>query len=58
MHFFPIISDGKKLYEQMLSRLPASKNSKPSVGAWSLDTALEATPVGRAIKVKLAERAS
>jgi hypothetical protein len=46
-HFFPIIMDGKKLYETMLERMPASKNAKVSPADWNLLTALEATPVGR-----------
>ena len=45
-HFFPIIMDGKKLYETMLARMPPSVNAKPPADAWCLDTALEATPVG------------
>ena len=28
-HFFPIIMDGKKLYETMLAKMPASVNPKP-----------------------------
>jgi len=38
--------DGKKLYAEMLSRMPPSLNAKPPVEDWCLDTALEATPVG------------
>ena len=45
-HFFPIIMDGKRLYEVMLERCPPSVNAKPPLAAWNLDTALEATPVG------------
>jgi hypothetical protein len=45
-HFFPIIMDGKKLYETMLARMPPSVNAKPPVEDWNLDTALQATPVG------------
>jgi len=41
--------DGKKLYETMLERMPASKNAKVSPADWNLLTALEATPVGRNI---------
>ena len=52
-HFFPIIMDGKKLYETMLKRMPPSVNPKPDVSQWNLDTALEATSIGRTIKAKL-----
>ena len=45
--------DGKKLYETMLARMPPSRNAKPAAEAWNLDTALEATPVGRALKEQL-----
>jgi hypothetical protein len=45
-HFFPIIMDGKALYETMLARMPPSLNAKPPLSDWNLDTALEATPVG------------
>jgi len=48
-HFFPIIMDGKKLYETMLEKMPPSMNEKPSPSDWNLLTALEATPVGRNI---------
>ena len=54
-HFFPIIMDGKMLYEVMLQRLPASANDKPSPSAWSLDLALEQTSIGRQIKENLSE---
>jgi len=54
-HFFPIIMDGKMLYEVMLQRLPASVNDKPSPSAWSLDLALEQTSIGRQIKENLSE---
>lgn len=52
-HFFPIIMDGRALYEQMLAKMPPSVNAKPSPEAWCLDTALEATPVGRYVKTQL-----
>jgi len=52
-HFFPIIMDGKKLYEQMLAKMGPSKNTKPAPEDWNLDTALDATPVGRRIKEEL-----
>ena len=39
-HFFPIIMDGKKLYETMLAKMPASVNPKPDPSEWNLDTAL------------------
>ena len=45
-HFFPIIMDGKMLYETMLARMPPSVNPKPSLADWNLDTALEATSIG------------
>ena len=45
-HFFPIIMDGKKLYETMLQRMPPSMNPKPSPDDWNLDTALEQTSIG------------
>eukprot|EP00976_Prorocentrum_cordatum_P104190 1193769-Prorocentrum_minimum.AAC.2 len=48
-HFFPIIMDGKKLYETMLERMPESMNAKVSPADWNLQTALEATPIGRQI---------
>lgn len=54
-HFFPIIMDGKKLYEQMLEKMPTSVNPKPDPSEWNLDTAFEATPVGRKIKESLSE---
>lgn len=54
-HFFPIIMDGKKLYEVMLDRMPASQNAKPSIDDWSLDLALEQTSIGRQIKENLTE---
>ena len=54
-HFFPIIMDGKMLYEVMLSRLPPSQNEKPSPSEWSLDLALEQTQIGRQIKENLNE---
>ena len=54
-HFFPIIMDGKMLYEVMLSRLPPSQNEKPSPSEWSLDLALEQTQIGRQIKENLSE---
>jgi len=52
-HFFPIIMDGKKLYETMLERMPESQNAKVSPEEWNLQTALEATPIGRQILEKL-----
>jgi hypothetical protein len=52
-HFFPIIMDGKKLYEVMLERMPESVNAKPSPSEWSLDLALEQTSIGRQIKENL-----
>jgi len=54
-HFFPIIMDGKKLYEVMLERMPESANAKPSPADWSLDLALEQTSIGRKIKENLSE---
>ena len=36
-----------------MARFPPSLNAKPPVDAWNFDTALNATPVGRAIKEKL-----
>jgi len=52
-HFFPIIMDGKELYSTMLEKMPKSVNEKPAVEDWNLLTALNATPVGRAIVEKL-----
>jgi len=52
-HFFPIIMDGKKLYEQMLLKMGPSVNAKPPLEDWNLDTALEATSIGRSIKEQL-----
>ena len=52
-HFFPIIMDGKKLYETMLAKMPASVNPKPDPSEWNLDTAFEATKLGRTIKENL-----
>ena len=54
-HFFPIIMDGKKLYEVMLERMPESVNAKPSPSEWSLDLALEQTSIGRQIKENLSD---
>jgi len=54
-HFFPVLADGKKLYETMLARMPPSLNAKPPVSEWSLDLALEQTAAGRAIKKELSE---
>ena len=54
-HFFPIIMDGKKLYETMLAKMPASVNPKPDPSEWNLDTAFEATKLGRTIKENLDE---
>lgn len=54
-HFFPIIMDGKQLYETMLERMPESKNTKVSPADWNLHTALDATPVGRKILEQLDE---
>mmetsp|Transcript_33286 Transcript_33286/g.55821 ORF Transcript_33286/g.55821 Transcript_33286/m.55821 type:complete len:293 (-) Transcript_33286:305-1183(-) len=54
-HFFPIIMDGKVLYETMLERMPESMNKKVSPTEWNLLTALEATPVGRSILEKLTD---
>ena len=54
-HFFPIIMDGKKLYETMLAKMPPSVNPKPDPKDWNLDTAFEATPVGRSIKESLSD---
>ena len=48
-HFFPIIMDGKKLYEEMLTKMPKSVNEKPSASEWNLLTAFKSTPVGRNI---------
>jgi hypothetical protein len=49
-HFFPIIMNGKVLYETMLARMPPSVNPKPSPADWNLDTALEATSIGALLK--------
>ena len=57
-HFFPIIMDGKKLYETMLAKMPASVNPKPDPSEWNLDTAFEATKLGRTIKENLDEEQS
>ena len=54
-HFFPIIMDGKKLYETMLAKMPESVNEKPPVSEWNLDTAFESTALGRKIKGSLSE---
>ena len=54
-HFFPIIMDGKKLYETMLAKMPESVNKKPLVSEWNLDTAFESTALGRKIKESLSE---
>lgn len=54
-HFFPIIMDGKKLYETMLEKMPESVNKKPAVSEWNLDTAFESTSLGRKIKESLSE---
>ena len=54
-HFFPIIMDGKKLYETMLAKMPESVNKKPPVSEWNLDTAFESTALGRKIKESLSE---
>ena len=57
-HFFPIIMDGKKLYETMLAKMPASVNPKPDPSEWNLDTAFEATKLGRTIKENLTKNKS
>ena len=54
-HFFPIIMDGKKVYETMLEKMPESVNKKPAVSEWNLDTAFESTSLGRKIKESLSE---
>lgn len=54
-HFFPIIMDGKKLYEEMLAKMPPSVNPKPDPSEWNLDTAFESTKLGRSIKESLSE---
>ena len=54
-HFFPIIMDGKKLYEEMLAKMPPSVNPKPDPSEWNLDTAFESTSLGRSIKESLSE---
>jgi hypothetical protein len=54
-HFFPIIMDGKKLYEVMLEKMPKSVNEKPPVSEWNLDTAFESTSLGRSIKENLSD---
>jgi hypothetical protein len=54
-HFFPIIMDGKKLYDVMLEKMPKSVNEKPPVSEWNLDTAFESTSLGRSIKENLSD---
>jgi len=54
-HFFPIIMDGKKLYEEMLTKMPKSVNEKPSPSEWNLLTAFKSTPVGRNIIEQMSE---
>ena len=54
-HFFPIIMDGKKLYEQMLQKMPKSLNEKPLVDEWNLLTAFKSTGVGRSLIEKMSE---
>ena len=53
--FFPIIMDGKKLYEEMLTKMPKSVNEKPSPSEWNLLTAFKSTPVGRNIIEQMSE---
>jgi hypothetical protein len=38
---------GKVLYEEMLAKMPPSMNPKPAPSDWNLDTAFEATSLGR-----------
>lgn len=52
-HFFPVIMDGKKLYAEMLQKMPESVNKKPTLDEWNLDTAFEATKLGRSLKEKM-----
>jgi hypothetical protein len=47
--------DGKKLYEEMLAKMPPSVNPKPDPSEWNLDTAFESTKLGRSIKESLSE---
>lgn len=54
-HFFPIIMDGKKLYEEMLTKMPKSVNEKPNPSEWNLLTAFKSTPVGRNIIEQMSE---
>jgi len=54
-HFFPIIMDGKKLYEEMLTKMPKSVNEKPNLSEWNLLTAFKSTPVGRNIIEQMSE---
>ena len=54
-HFFPIIMDGKKLYSEMLEKMPESVNPKPAVSEWNLDTAFESTSLGRSLKEKMTD---
>ena len=54
-HFFLIIMDGKKLYSEMLEKMPESVNPKPAVSEWNLDTAFESTSLGRSLKEKMTD---
>ena len=54
-HFFPIIMDGKKLYDEMLTKMPKSVNEKPNPSEWNLLTAFKSTPVGRNIIEQMSE---
>lgn len=47
-NFFPIIMDGKKLYEQLV-KMPKSVIEKPRVSEWNLLTVFKATPVRRTL---------
>jgi hypothetical protein len=48
-----VIMDGKKLYAEMLQKMPESVNKKPTLDEWNLDTAFEATKLGRLLKEKM-----
>mmetsp|Transcript_8725 Transcript_8725/g.11813 ORF Transcript_8725/g.11813 Transcript_8725/m.11813 type:complete len:275 (-) Transcript_8725:226-1050(-) len=53
IHFFPVLSNGKKLYEAMLSSFPKSVNPKPDPNEWNLLTAFEQTRLGKKILEQL-----
>jgi hypothetical protein len=51
VHFFPVISNGKQLYDAMRASFPPSVNPKPD--DWSFATALKCTKLGSSLLNRL-----